>query len=242
MITHRNWFLGALLSAVIVAVALAVAARWHALAEQKQARQWIGEVRRLGDEDAADLVRSLRKHDSRALPALAAALGDRRPGVVAAAQEAIGNLAADWRHFPAEESVPRLTELSSRLAGGYAELLPQQQRFVRQLAETMLRWPLDDADFPADDLVASCERILAMPAPDASAVEGNPLPSAVAPQVASRPNRPSTAQPVTELAQPAPVVELPTLIPPEPAGGETSDVQPVEPRQFIQPRVDAVPN
>lgn len=248
--------------AAIVAVTLAVTPRWLAVGQQRITAAWNQRIASSSESDAAELVRSLRQEGTEAIPTLASAMADQRPMVAAAARETVGNLVADLRHLPARDSVPRMTALTSRLADGYDRLPPIQRQFVRQLAQSVLAWPLADADFPADDLVVQCERLLALPAPRSDGLEIESLPATVdaAPpelppvassQIATRPR----ATPLIESNDqeaPAQIVELPSLSPagpsdtdPPPSVGDSdgprSEPRPVEPRQFIRPRVPQIP-
>jgi hypothetical protein len=227
--------------AAVVTVALATASRWQVSSQQRLAAAWDQRIAQLPDAQAAAYVRSLRQHDALALRSLAAALGDKRPAVAAASREMVSNLVQNWKGLPARE------------------------QFVRQIAQVMLCWPMESADFAADDLVAQCERILAAPAPivpelesggtaTAVASEDEGLPPVVSPQVASRPRRPDAEVPPAPIEQqePAPVLAAPRLSPvdggevdpslpsSEPAAGET-EPRPAEPRQFIRPRVPRIP-
>jgi hypothetical protein len=251
--------------AAVVTVALATASRWQVSSQQRLAAAWDQRIAQLPDAQAAAYVRSLRQHDALALRSLAAALGDKRPAVAAASREMVSNLVQNWKGLPARESVPRLIELAQLLAEHYEHFPPSEKQFVRQIAQVMLCWPMESADFAADDLVAQCERILAAPAPivpelesggtaTAVASEDEGLPPVVSPQVASRPRRPDAEVPPAPIEQqePAPVLAAPRLSPvdggevdpslpsSEPAAGET-EPRPAEPRQFIRPRVPRIP-
>lgn len=240
--------------ATLVVAALTVAARWQAGSQQRLTAAWDRQVASLDEPSAAVLICSLRRHESLSIPSLARALADRRPLVASAARESIGSLVADCKTLPADTAVPRLTALAKQLADHYNHYAPAQQQFTRQLAQAMLAWPLADADFPADDLVAQCDRILTAPAPPLPA-EGAPsiaaireedsLPPIVAPQMANRTNRPAVppTEPTDQL-RPAPEVGAPLLSPigPDPVDpSPTEEPRAVEPRQFTRPRVPRIP-
>lgn len=246
-------------AAVLVAAAALLLSRWQAASEQQVIAAWDQQIATLDESSAAALVRSLRQHDLLALGTLANSLTDQRPLVSEAAREAIGNLIADWKRLPASEAVPRMMAMAEALADRYERLAPVQQQFARQIAQSFLHWPLEDADFPADELVAQCERILIAPAPllpdldeemESPVAENLPeesLPPIVAPQLATRPGRmpPAIAPDGAEQQEPAPVTEAPVLSSPgeeEPAPSlESDDPRPQQPRQFIRPRVPPIP-
>jgi hypothetical protein len=135
---------------------------------------WQKELQSASEESAAELVLSLRREGELAIATLVTALADRRPAVAQAAREAISHLVHDSRQLPAEQALPRLTKLARELAATYPRLSTAQQQFARQLADMMLAWPLDDADFLTDDLVAACESILRSPPPLVPADAGHP--------------------------------------------------------------------
>lgn len=251
--------------AAVVTVALAAASRWQVSSQQRLAAAWDQRIAQLPDAQAAAYVRSLRQHDALALRSLASALADKRPAVAAAAREMMNNLVQNWKGLPARDSVTRLIELARLLADHYERFPPSEKQFARQIAQVMLGWPMESADFPTDDLVVQCERILAAPAPivpefepggtlPAVASEDKGLPPVVSPQVASRPRRPQADEPPAAIEQqePAPVLATPRLSPveagevdpslpsSEPATGD-AEPRPAEPRQFIRPRVPRIP-
>ncbi|HUE74494.1 MAG TPA: hypothetical protein VMP01_26660 [Pirellulaceae bacterium] len=246
-------------AAALVAAAALLLSRWQAGSERQVVAVLDQQIATLDDPSAAALVRSLRQHDLLALGTLANSLADQRPLVSAAAREAIGNLVADWKRLPASDAVPRLSALAEALADRYERLAPAQQQFARQIAQSLLLWPLEDADFPADELVAQCERILIAPAPllpdldeelESPVAENLPdesLPPIVAPQMATRPGRtPPAIEPEgTGQQEPAPVTQPPILSAPgkeEPVPAQESDPpRPQPPRQFIRPRVPPIP-
>jgi hypothetical protein len=259
MLAKRGLWVAVGTAAALVAAAALMMSRWQAAGQQHLIAVWDQQIASFDEASAAALVRSLRKHDLLAHETLVSSLTDERPLVSAAAREAVGNLVADWKRLPASEAVPRLSALAAALADRYEQLPPAQQQFARQIAQSLLLWPLEDADFPADELVAQCERILIAPAPllpeldeeMESPVAETPteesLPPIVAPQMATRPTSTPPLPTPDEFGQqqPAPVTRAPVLSSPsadEPAPSlESDDPRPQQPRQFIRPRVPPIP-
>ncbi len=242
----------------LIALGAALVPRWQAGNQQQAIAVWKQKIAALDEPSAAALVNSLRTQDSLAIETLASALTDRRPLVSAAAQEAVGNLVTNWKQLSARQSVPRLTALADALADRYARLMPARQQFVRQIAQSRLLASLEDADFPADELVAQCERILMAPEPQLPDLDPDGQPPAyplanessppmVDPQIASRPaiTAPGTLPGRDVEQEPAPVTVAPVLSSPaadEPvASPDSDDPRPQQPRQFIRPRVPPIP-
>lgn len=259
---HRTLFI-LLTCTAVVAVALYSFARWQASSESRLEAHFASQIAALDEGAAAAFVETLRRHDRLALVALVDALADPRPQVALAAQESIGSLVTDWRRLPASAALPRLTALADHLADRYPRYPAQGQQFCRQMAGQMLLWQLDDADFPTDELVVHCERILAARGPQtADATEGLPerksaslgptLPPIVSADVARR-ERPPAAKgdEATIPLTPTPVLQAPLLAPIDPdpnlplrtrqPAASAGDTRPIEPRQFIQPRVPPIP-
>jgi hypothetical protein len=264
MLKWRGLCLAMLTCATVVALALTSLSRWQASSERRLVARWRSAIALLDEPAAAAFIASLRQHDRMAIAPLIEAMADTRPEVSRAAQETVGSLVADWRLLRAHEAVPRLTMLADHLADHYDGFSAAQQRFSRQVAQWMLIWPLEDADFPTDDLVAHCERILAQPAPRFAEADVIPLPPAnqgpseeslppiVSAELASRGER-RQVRPIVESPEqePAPVLQPPVLsavegdekeplLGDEPAA-PISEPRPIEPRQFIQPRVPQIP-
>lgn len=243
---------------ILVAVVLVVSSRWQSGVQSGQHAAWEAHLAILSERDATVLVRSLRQRDLQSIPTLVRALADQRPAVVEAAREAVGNLVADWKELPARDSVPRLSALAGQLADHQADFAPAQRQFARQVAQAMLVWPLADADFPADDLVAHCDRILSAPIsrPEPDASESTTAPKDALPPIASaqvaRRHRPGQAVPLPASPdqQPAAIVDVPSLreVDPDLQGLQPDDSPsvdgpflPQEPRQFLPPRVPPIP-
>ena len=247
----------------VVTVALYSFARWQASSESRLEAHFASQIAALDEDAAAAFVETLRRHDRLAIVPLVDALADPRPRVALAARGSIGSLVTDWRRLPADEALPRLTALAGHLADRYPRYPALGQQFCRQIAGQMLLWQLDDADFPTDDLVVHCERILAAKAPQlVDGAGGSPerksaslepiLPPIVSADVVTRQRLPAAeGEETTILEGPTPVLQSPRLAPidpdpnlplrakqPAPSAGDT---RPIEPRQFLQPRVPPIP-
>lgn len=172
------------------------------------------------------------------------ALTNTRPGISAAAEQALLQEADSWKFRPRAEAAERILQLARAIAL-VAERLPAARRpAIRQVVERFALWPMDDAA-AARELTGICEAIIAR------------LPPASMEELQLAENERATEQRVARAIEPAlPTLEEPilpevirsplNLEPPVDLPPPERSPRPVpatkKPRRFFVPRAKEVPS
>lgn len=207
-------------------------------------------ARELAELEALEIYRLSAKFDDwlargeEGLQWTVAALANTRPGISAAAEQALLQEADSWKFRPRAKAAERILQLARALSLS-ADRLPAARRpAIRRLVELFATWPIDDAT-AARELTGACEAIIARLPP--ASVEELQLAEAERPidQRVARviePALPALEEPFLPEVIRSPLnLEPPADLPPaEKPARQTPATK--KPRRFFVPRAKEVPS
>ncbi|MCX7428677.1 MAG: HEAT repeat domain-containing protein [Planctomycetia bacterium] len=150
----------ALLAALVVAAVLigSVAASWGPLLGWL-ACHWQKEMETAGEDRAGVLLGRMASLGDMGIPSLVRTLGSSRPYVADSARRELDEKLRQWKSLHAQEASPHLARLADALAETVDHFGPKARSEAAELAEQILRCPLDPSAIDRAAVIAACEKV-----------------------------------------------------------------------------------